>query len=544
MSSLSKNDLENKVKELEFELAQLKQRQPVNCLTGLADLETRIQEVQEIGRFGDWEVDLKTGAVYWSKELYKILMIDFDTELDLTNVLTKLVHPDDVELAQKALKTGVKTGIIDPFEFRVIRSDGSIRTIWCKGRAIYDETGAPIKIFGIDQDVTERKNVEESLEKARIKAEESDALKTAFLENISHEVRTPMNSILGFSEMLNRSTTEGATAEYLPLIQASGKRLLGIISNIIDISMLDTHQLELEYTQCNVNEIIDDLENELNSLMVTDAISVSTEKSLSNNEAIILTDGGRLNRILWNLIDNSLKSTQSGSITFGYTIDEKVLSFFVKDSGAGISQIDQNSIFKKFHQVRRDADSESSGTGLGLAVVQKMVELLSGSVCCKSEVGVGSTFTVSIPYTRPIKSIIPENESIDSLAGVHGVKSILIVDDEELNCMFLEAVIEEALDEGNYKIQCVHNGKDAVNTILNDQNIDLVLMDIKMPIMGGLEATREIRKFNQNIPIVAQTAYTLNEDKARALSAGCCDYLSKPVSVKDLNLMLKKHLST
>ena len=415
---------------------------------------------------------------------------------------------------------------------------GEMKTIFTKKSRYIDESGNKL-LIGVIHDITSNKRIEAELIIARDRAEESDTLKSAFLANVSHEIRTPMNSILGFSDLLKKdSISKEKTKQYLDIIESSGKRLLRIISDIIDLSKIDTSQLNLAYENCNLNKLIDNLEEQFNLCNNGIKHRFKTSKGLSDSESVILVDQDRLAQILSNLIENSIKYAPDGNISFGYEVNNELLSFHVKDEGIGIDLKNHNLIFNRFSQINNEYLKSTSGTGLGLSIVKELTELMMGKIWVESELGKGATFYFSIPY----QSISQENdqltnESTNTFDGKE--KVILIAEDEFLNYLYLKVVFE------NYPFKLIHakNGEEAITLVKNNSSIDLVLMDIKMPKIDGINATIEIRKSNKNIPIIALSAHAFHEDKQRASNAGFNDYLSKPVNEKTLLDMVDKYIN-
>ena len=415
---------------------------------------------------------------------------------------------------------------------------GEMKTIITKKSRYIDESGNKL-LIGLIHDVTSNKRIEAELIIARDRAEESDTLKSAFLANVSHEIRTPLNSILGFSDLLKKdSISKEKNNKYLEIIESSGKRLLRIISDIIDLSKIDTSQLSLAYERCNLNELIDNLEEQFNLCNNGIKHRFKTSKGLSDSESVILVDQDRLAQILSNLIENSIKYAPDGNISFGYEVNNELLSFHVKDEGIGIDLKNHNLIFNRFSQINNEYLKSTSGTGLGLSIVKELTELMMGKIWVESELGKGATFYFSIPY----QSISQENdqltnESTNTFDGKE--KVILIAEDEFLNYLYLKVVFE------NYPFKLIHakNGEEAITLVKNNSSIDLVLMDIKMPKIDGINATIDIRKSNKNIPIIALSGHAFHEDKQKASNAGCNDYLSKPVNEKTLLDMVYKYIN-
>jgi len=373
--------------------------------------------------------------------------------------------------------------------------------------------------------------------KEKEKAEYNEQLKSAFLANMSHEIRTPMNTILGFSNLLKENDlNKDKKEQFVELIQDSGKRLLSIISDVVDISKINSNQLKINIDTCNLNEIIDSLYYQFSLHSKAKKVSIKVEKALSDNACFIKSDKNRLMQILSNLIENALKFTTEGSISFGYNIEDKFISFFVKDTGIGIDEKYREFVFDRFSQVV-NGESNEKGNGLGLSIAKGLVELLGGDIWIGSNTDNGSEFLFKIPY-EPI-DIEKNNVSYKKRNGnkMHK-KSILIVEDENSNFIYLR----EVLKKFNVKIFHVYNGLEAVKLLTDNSEMDLVFMDIKMPVMDGYQATIKIRKFNFTIPIIALTAYALSEDDSKAMQAGCNEYISKPVSRTTIESILFKYL--
>lgn len=385
----------------------------------------------------------------------------------------------------------------------------------------------------------EVKNLELSL--ALNKAEESDRLKSAFLANMSHEIRTPMNGIIGFSSLLSDeelSTTK--RKEYVEIIVNSSNQLLAIINDILDISRIEAGQTELNFEEVSVNSLFDNLALFYGSKAAGKSIEFRVIKPLPDDESIIITDRSKLQQVLDNLLNNAFKFTTEGHITLGYEKKDQKVRFYVEDTGIGISPVDQGKIFERFMQVESTFSRSYGGTGLGLSISKGLVELLGGKIKVSSVPGQGSAFQFVLPTRQIIKSVklpMPQVNGKNQQLGLNGL-TVLIVEDETYNYLFLAEMITSLRGH----VLHAKNGLDAVEACRSHSEIDLVLMDIKMPVMNGLDATRQIRTFNPNVPIIAQTAYALGGDKEKALVAGCNDYLTKPILKSDLLNCLARHL--
>jgi PAS domain S-box-containing protein len=396
-------------------------------------------------------------------------------------------------------------------------------------------------IVGVITDITDLKNIEHELIKAKEKAEESEQLKSAFLANMSHEIRTPMNAILGFTSLLNdKKLDETKRYKFMRLIDDAGKRLLSIISDIVDVSKIDVNQLSINYNSYNLNEIIDSLCLQFSIQLPSNKIKLITNKGLDDNKSFIETDKTRLVQVLSNLIENALKFTEEGSVTFGYEVTSNLLKFHVKDTGIGINDHDKTLIFERFTQVNQNYLKATEGTGLGLAIAKGIIDSFGGTIWVEDNETQGTIINFEIPYlpaSIPLKKEKAFLKPINVNSSGYKYK-VLVAEDELTNFIFIREVLK------HYDVEILHaeNGKIAVELFQEHKNIDLVFMDIKMPVMDGYDATLQIRDISSTVPIIAITAYAMAEDETRALKAGCNEYVSKPTSKWLLNNLIGKYL--
>jgi len=370
---------------------------------------------------------------------------------------------------------------------------------------------------------------EESLRMATEKAQESDRLKSAFLSNMSHEIRTPMNAICGFSNLLNdKSINEEQRQSFIEIININSQQLLGIINDIIDISKIESGQITVAKVKFSLNELIRELELVFSQTAKLKRLEFKTHMGLSDKDSMVESDDMKIRQVLNNLLFNALKFTEEGSIEFGYNLKDNYLEFFVADSGIGIPADKFNVIFERFQQVENVTTQSRKGTGLGLPISRAFAELLGGKIWLTSEVEKGSTFYFTIPY-HPAENGHSHKELAKD--GTFELSSyvILIAEDDEPNYLYLKELIKGT----GAKILRAKNGREAVDICLNHK-VDVVLMDIKMPVMDGVQATQELRAQGVNIPIIAQTAYALSEDRARLSSVGCNYYITKPIDQVEL----------
>jgi signal transduction histidine kinase/ActR/RegA family two-component response regulator len=389
-------------------------------------------------------------------------------------------------------------------------------------------------------DITERNKTELELIKAKEKAEESDRLKSAFLTNMSHEIRTPMNGILGFTELLKEpNLSSDDQKDFIQTIQISGERMLNTINNIVDISKIESGLIQIDIKETYINQKIEFIYKFFKPEVEIKGLKFLFKNGLPSKEAIINTDNEKVYAILTNLVKNAIKFTYDGSIEFGYEKKGEYLEFFVKDTGIGIPQIQHQMIFERFRQGSESHNRGYEGSGLGLSICKSYVEMLGGKVWVKSEEGKGSTFYFTIPYNAVSEEKI---ELISAVSSEHKEVEtkklkVLIVEDDEISYSLLTRTLQKISKEVLHAV----TGVEAVEACRNNPDLDLVLMDIRMPIMDGNEATRQIRQFNKDIIILAQTAYAFSGDKEKALKAGCNDYISKPINKAVLYELIKKH---
>jgi PAS domain S-box-containing protein len=390
-----------------------------------------------------------------------------------------------------------------------------------------------------------RSQLEYELIKAKNKAEESDKLKTAFLANMSHEIRTPMNGILGFAEMLNDNTLSSANRKkYLEIINSNGKMLINLIDDIIDFAKIESDQVNIVQDDFSLNNLL----NQVQSTFMTSRLKrdksrmrLITKKSFPDEKSFIRTDPIRIRQILTNLVGNAVKFTHKGFIEFGYNLESnKTLLFYVKDTGIGIEKDKLQLIFERFMQADSSPSRKYGGSGLGLAISRGLVELLGGKMWAESTLNVGSTFYFTIPFNPVIRKVEERIENKHPRANyLWEGKLFLIAEDDKFSYKFLEGFLKQTKAE----VIRAADGREAVELCRHNANIDLVLMDIQMPEMNGLVATEEIKKFNPDIPIIAQTANAISEERQRCIMAGCDDFITKPVNITELYAKIDRWLS-
>jgi len=389
-------------------------------------------------------------------------------------------------------------------------------------------------------EISNRKEIEQELIIAKEKAEESDQLKSAFLTNMSHEIRTPMNGIFGFTDLLSNPILSGKEKQkYINIIKKSGNRMLNTVNDIIDVSKIDAGQVEIAKSIVNINEEIETQYDFFNGETSAMGIEFNLINELPKQESFILTDKVKLNSIITNLIKNAIKYTDKGSIEIYSGKKEAMFEFKIKDTGIGIPEDRIESIFNRFEQADITDAHARQGSGLGLSITEAYVKMLDGNIGVQSELGKGSTFYFTLPWIEKQEKSVPLKDNQDISKVFDKQINLLIAEDDNTSFEFFKIILERDVN----KIIRTTNGEETVNYLKNNTDINLVLMDINMPVLNGFEATKQIKKFRPELYIIAQTAYALVGDKEKALQAGCNDYISKPINVEELKQKINKYLS-
>ena len=435
-------------------------------------------------------------------------------------------HRDDLEL----IRTRERMEMQETY----VTATGETRIVQTLKTLVPLEGRAPL-IIGISWDITNMQNIEQELVQARIKAEQSDRLKTAFLANMSHEIRTPLNAIVGFSRLMTIADNAEDEKLYSDIINQNSEILLQLINDILDLAKIEAGTLEYIRYPMDLGELCRNVYE-----MHKDRVQTGVVLILDNKDTglIINEDQNRIMQVVTNLITNAIKFTFKGEIRFGFEVREEYIDFYVKDTGMGISEEKIKMIFERFVKL----NTFVQGTGLGLAICRVIVEKLGGEITAESKLNEGSTFRFTIPYKAGKKcpesekaTKCPESGSTEPRKVLQR-RTVLVAEDVDSNFLLLKTLLGKRCN-----LLWAKNGEDAVNQFKEHQP-DLILMDIKMPHMDGLEATRLIRSYSKEVPIVALTAFAFESDKDRAIEAGCDDFLTKPVSQNALEKMLDKYV--
>ncbi|MGE4414996.1 MAG: ATP-binding protein [Bacteroidales bacterium] len=499
--------------------------------------------------------DGRTAFPFSSDGMYDIYeLTPEDVKEDASAVLSRL-HPDDVGFVMDAIYESAKKQTLFQCKFRVVLPVKGLR--WRQSNATPQllDDGSTLW-HGIITDITDEQYKEELLKQrneelifAKEKAEESNRLKTEFLNNMSHEIRTPLNGIIGFSEMLKDKTLSNVQTEsYTDIIQSSSYQLLKIVEDILEISAIGTNSAQLSEEVFELNELLDVFFSCYNRPASKKGISLILEKGIIDQHTYIQADKSKLSKILTNLLENALKFTDYGSVSFGYNIEDDRLVLYVKDTGVGISPEYIDRVFDRFSQEQKELSRKHGGLGLGLALSRENAKIMGGDISVESVKGKGSIFFVNIPYKIAgyLKQGLPvlepdiREDNVTSHSGKR-LLTVLIAEDEEVNYLYLDTLLRL---ETNFEFRTIRalNGKEAVDACSHNDSIDIVLMDLKMPVMSGHEAAVIIKTLRPGIKIIAQTAYSSNFDKNLALKNGFDDFISKPINKEILLSMIGNYV--
>lgn len=508
----------------------------------IVESEAYYRTLVDLSPDGICTLDLKGNILYGSKKLFEIFLVPSDVNV-LGTSLFNWVSPEFQEIAMQRVQ-GLLTGKEKPGirEYKLLKYNKI--PFWAEllSSPMKDSKGNLSELLVVCRDITERKIAADELVRAKEKAEQTDRLKSAFLGNMSHEIRTPMNGIMGFAELLkNRDLTITEQVEYINFIEKSGARMLNILNDLIDISRIESGQVDITISTFNLNQEIGFIYSFFKPVAQGKGLNLIFQPAFSYYESFIKTDKEKIISIFSNLIRNAIKFTDNGSVEIGYKKYKSYFEFYVKDSGIGILPEMKEVIFERFRQGSESLSRSYEGAGLGLSISKAYVELLGGKIRVESTPGEGAVFCFTIPFAAEtghknigVNSIILKESEVSA-----GDLKILIAEDDEVS----QIMISKYVSSFGKVIFIANTGKEAVTYCRNNEDVDLILMDIKMPEMDGYEATRQIREFNKDIVIIAQTAYALLGDKEKALVAGCNDYISKPIKKEELHILIKKYFT-
>lgn len=469
--------------------------------------------------------------LYWNKALANHSKIPASRALGRTDFEifpersdAEKFHQDDLEL----MRTGERLEMQETY----VTAAGETRIVQTLKTHIPLVGRVPL-IIGISWDITNVQNIEQELIQARIKAEQSDRLKSAFLANMSHEIRTPLNAIVGFSRLMTTTDNREDEKLYSEIINQNSDVLLQLINDILDLSKIEAGTFEYIKQPMDLGEMCRNV-YEIHKGRVQEGVTLTLDNE--DDSLMINEDKNRILQLITNLITNAIKFTYEGEIHFGFKLKKDYIDFYVKDTGIGISEEKLSHIFGRFVKL----NSFVQGTGLGLAICQMIVEKMGGAITVESELHEGSTFRFTIPYDmynkqEKFKKNAEREQHLKVTIKSLQLRTLLVAEDVDSNFLLMNTVLGK-----KYKLIRARDGREAVD-MYKENHPDLIFMDIKMPYMDGLEATRLIRGYSKDIPIIALTAFAFESDRERAIEAGCNDYLTKPVSQEAIEKILDKY---
>ena len=502
------------------------------------DTSTQIRQLEKIHRIagiGYWIYTYNSNEMWWSNITYSILGYDTPNFTPNRQNLIKHIHPEDLEFFLVSLQQMAKQTM--EIEFRFFKN-GELRLGKITGEVYNDNLEGLIEEV-LFQDITEIKIKEFEIAKAWSKALDAENLKNSFLANMSHELRTPLNSIIGFSELLETSNEKDNVSKFATAIKTSGLQLLRIIEDLLKVSMLESRVSRPIKRNFHLNQMLLDIkENSLNLLKENNKehIDLIFNFDLDSTNDVIKSDQIKIRSIFKNLIHNAIKFTETGSITCSYKIIKDTIHFSVTDTGVGIPSKYENRVFKRFRQVDESGQKYYGGTGLGMYISRLELELLGGKIWFVSENNLGTTINFTIPNILTSDNQHEEDHSPESYNWEN--YTVIIAEDQTTNFKILEAYLQRT----NINILWAKNGQEVINSCLQNPEINIVLMDINLPQINGLEATAIIKEKRPNLIVIAQTAYALIGDKEKSIQAGCSDHLSKPIKKGDLLESMAKFL--
>jgi signal transduction histidine kinase/CheY-like chemotaxis protein len=493
----------------------------------------RLNEAQRIAKLGNWELYHYTQQFIWSKEIYRIYELEAQPENNLYNTFINKIHTEDRTKIDNALRGGIGADEEGTFEYRIVCKDETIKHVLIIVDWIKNKDGSIIGTKGIVQDITEQKRQEEELILAKETAEAANRAKSEFLANMSHEIRTPLNAILGFSQLLQGKIGTTKFESYNTHILNSGKNLLVLINDILDLSKIEAGMLTISPIPISIKEFIDEIKDFFSLTKEQKKLTFEVEIFTAIPEKAIV-DYIRLRQVLYNLLANAFKFTESGgiklSVSQSHSSGSEELVFSVWDTGIGIPLSQQKIIFEAFRQQDGQSTRKYGGTGLGLHITKRLIELMHGTISVKSEPTAGSTFTISIPYGAVV-------DTPNELVSANNKLRILIVEDNYPSRLLMAETIKSLYDA---TILEAANGEEAVR-LAQAEMPDLIIMDIMMPVLNGYEANKKLKAdlMTSHIPIIAWTASIMKENEIK-LKREFSAILQKPISLKEVKEVLSR----
>ncbi|NTW23664.1 MAG: response regulator [Lentimicrobium sp.] len=493
----------------------------------LLNSELKYRNLVENSFIGIYQSTLQGELLFVNEAFVRLLGYESPDELALIPAEKIYSIPNDRKVLLQSI---TKNNSISGFETVLVTKNGQKKHVIINASLEFD------RIAGMVLDITERKTVENELIKAKEKAEESDRLKSSFLANLSHEVRTPMNGIVGFAELLLEDEIDVDSKRlYVETITQNSYQLLKIISDIIEISKIETEQLTINNHEFSLNSMIGELERLYAERAFDKSLNFSFSDICDGENLSLVSDEAKIRLILSHLLDNAIKFTETGSIRASCKKSEKYLDFYIEDTGCGVPKAFEELIFEPFRQADDSYNRNHGGNGLGLSIARAYVELLGGNIWLESNTSSGAVFAFRLPMRfKPDESLAALNS--DSIESAYSGFTFLIAEDEITNFVYLKKL----LIHSGAIILHASNGKEAIDIVSDNPAVDLIFMDIKMPVIDGIEATRHIKKSHPSLPIIATTAYAMTGDRELCLASGCDGYVSKPIRKNELYRIIKK----
>ncbi|GAA5508582.1 ATP-binding protein [Novipirellula caenicola] len=520
-------------------------------LQKLRESESRLLMAAETTGFGTYEYNIETQQSVWSSQLYRIFGIDEGTPL-IGSKLLNHIHEKDrdrfLRLYHKAIQPGASER--HSIQFRIVRPDGEVRWVVDSGRVLCDNADDPQKsrrLIGTLQDITEQKDFEQSLKRARRVAEAANRSRGEFLANMSHEIRTPMTAILGHADILKDHLRDPDNVQAVETIRRNGAYLLEIINDILDLSKIDAGKLEIEQERIQLDSLVADIRSLMDVRAKEKGLPLLVEFAGLIPE-IIETDAVRLRQILLNLLGNAIKFTDRGKVRLvvRYLGDKNQVQFDVIDTGIGISPDILQTLFQPFQQADNSSTRSFGGTGLGLAISRRLAQALGGDVTVQSKFGHGSTFSLTIHVGGSVKLVEPRldisNDPETSMQHIELDGTVLVVDDRRDIRFLAQHFIEKA----GGTVVTATNGQEAIELLQSTDPppVQVIVMDMQMPVMDGYDAARHLREHGCQLPIIALTANAMKSDRQECLDAGCTDYSTKPLDGVKLVAMIDRWMGT
>ena len=501
----------------------------------------RLAEAQQIAGLGDWAWALNTNTVTWSKNLFTIMGLPPDQPAPKCEDQIALYHPDDREVIAKKVFQTLETGEDFSLELRRPHPDGHELTLKTQGRAELDDVGNVAKLYGTILDITEQKKYEKELLYAKNASEVACRAKSEFLANMSHEIRTPLNGIMGMLQLIGDADLDTETAEFIDIALQSSSKLLTILNDILDFSEMDSNRIVIEEKPFAIGSLLKSVIDTFEVQGTQRGLDISYQIS-PDTPTEVVGDIKRLRQILFNLVGNAVKFTEYGTVCAEVYVVERTgpnrlrLGFRITDTGIGIASDQIESLFAPFTQVDGSNTRRFGGTGLGLTIVKRLINLMNGTIHIESALGQGTTVHFEICAGITDEADLNLNPNTDSATRNTGTpqQHVLVVEDDPINMLIVKIMLKKQ----GYTMTAAVNGREALD-YLSANHADIILMDGKMPVMDGIEATQRIRAgeagaHNASIPIIALTAHVLDEDKKQLLASGMNDYLAKPVMAEAL----------